>query len=114
MFEKHTDQPISRPAFLRRMAAHVLAAAAILALSVLAGMAGFVWMEKHDLPTAFLHAASVMAGMGAPETPATHAGKVFLGCYMLYSGLVFVSVTGIILAPVAHRLLHRFHGKKSE
>ena len=29
--------------------------------------------------------------------------------YALFSGLVFVGVMGIVLAPVVHRFLHKFH-----
>ena len=36
-------------------------------------------------------------------------GKLFAGLYALYSGLVFLVLTGIVLAPVLHRVLHRFH-----
>lgn len=30
-------------------------------------------------------------------------------CMFIFSGLVFISLMGIILAPVAHRMLHKFH-----
>jgi hypothetical protein len=47
--------------------------------------------------------------MGPVGTLQTDAGKIFAGCYALFSGLVFITVTGIVLAPVAHRALHKFH-----
>ena len=38
-----------------------------------------------------------------------YAGKLFAGCYALYAGLVFIVTAAIMLTPVLHRLLHRFH-----
>jgi uncharacterized membrane protein YeaQ/YmgE (transglycosylase-associated protein family) len=35
-------------------------------------------------------------------------GQAIAG-YALFSGLVFIAVMGITLAPVAHRTLHKFH-----
>jgi hypothetical protein len=37
------------------------------------------------------------------------AGKLFAGCYAIYSGLVLVTTSAILLAPFVHRFLHRFH-----
>ena len=52
----------------------------------------------------------ILGGMGPVKTEGlSDAGKLFAGSYALYSGLVFVAVMGIMLAPVVHRLLHRFH-----
>ncbi|MNN69337.1 hypothetical protein D3C81_1851210 [compost metagenome] len=39
----------------------------------------------------------------------SQAGKIFAGIYALYAGLVFIAVMSIMLAPVVHRVLHRFH-----
>jgi hypothetical protein len=47
--------------------------------------------------------------MGPVNPPITNAGKLFAGLYSLYCGLVVILVAGIILSPVAHRFLHKFH-----
>jgi len=39
----------------------------------------------------------------------TTAGKIFAGSYAIFSGLVIVISTGVVLAPIFHRVLHRFH-----
>jgi hypothetical protein len=39
----------------------------------------------------------------------TTAGKIFAGSYAIFSGLLIVIATGFVLAPVFHRVLHRFH-----
>jgi hypothetical protein len=51
----------------------------------------------------------LLGGMGPVESPQTPGGKVFGGLYALYAGMVFLVVAGIILAPVVHRVLHKFH-----
>lgn len=59
---------------------------------------------------AFLNASMILGGMGPVKTQGlSEAGKVFAGLYALYSGLVFIAVMGLMLAPVIHRVLHRFH-----
>lgn len=47
--------------------------------------------------------------MGPVKTDLSEPGKFFAGAYALYAGLVFIAVMSIILAPVVHRVLHRFH-----
>lgn len=51
----------------------------------------------------------ILGGMGPVDPVRTSAGKLFAGCYALYSGLVVLVTAGLILAPIAHRILHRFH-----
>jgi uncharacterized membrane protein YhiD involved in acid resistance len=53
--------------------------------------------------------------MGPVNQLTTTAAKIFASAYALFSGLIFIGVMGIVLMPVAHRLLHKFHfdeGKK--
>jgi hypothetical protein len=58
---------------------------------------------------AYVNAAMILSGMGPVGQLNTTAGKIFAGSYALYSGLVIIVATGIILAPVVHRVLHQFH-----
>lgn len=61
---------------------------------------------------AFLNAAMLLGGMGPIDAPRTDGGKLFLGCYALYAGLVVSIAAGLILTPVLHRVLHRFHWER--
>lgn len=65
-------------------------------------------LEGLTFDKAFLHAATLLGGAGLTEMPAKSGAKLFAGVYALYSGLVFLATFGIIFAPVAHRLLHKF------
>jgi hypothetical protein len=46
--------------------------------------------------------------MGPLAELKTGAGKIFAGCYALFSGLAFITVAGFVLSPFVHRLFHRF------
>ena len=88
---------------------NVLSAAALALLSLGAGMAGYAAFEGMGWVDAFLNAAMILGGMGPVATVVTTGGKIFAGLYALYSGLVVIVTAGLILAPVLHNVMHRFH-----
>jgi len=88
---------------------HFAVATALVLGSLLIGMAGYAHYEGLAWRDAFLNAAMLLGGMGPVEAPRTEGGKLFAGLYALYAGLVFLVAVGIVLAPVVHRLLHKFH-----
>jgi hypothetical protein len=108
-YERRNQRVLARRHFFRRMAAHFAVASALVALSLLAGMAGYVYFERLSWTDAFLNAAMLLGGMGPVNDPMTEAGKLFAGTYALFAGLAFLVVAGLMLGPVVHRLLHRFH-----
>jgi hypothetical protein len=91
------------------MARHFGIAAILVALSLLVGMWGYEHYERLQWRDAFLNAAMLLGGMGPVDDPKTDDGKLFAGFYALYAGLVFLVIAGLLLAPVVHRVLHRFH-----
>ena len=109
MYERRGDPIASRARFTARMARHVAAALAFAGVSLFIGMAGYVYFERLSWLDAFVDASMLLGGMGPVAMPATESGKLFAGLYALYCGLVVIAVAGIVLAPVAHRILHRFH-----
>jgi hypothetical protein len=107
---EHRSQPVIAPhQFLMRLARSGAIAAVLIAVSLLVGMLGYHHFEGLDWIDAFLNAAMLLGGMGPVDRPLTFGGKLFSGLYALYCGLAVILVAGVILAPVAHRLLHRFH-----
>lgn len=107
--EHRGQRPVPTSVFLLRLAGYV-AGAGLLVLSALAiGMLGYHVLENFSWLDAFLNAAMILGGMGPVTELHTAAGKLFAGMYALFSGLVFLSGTGLIFAPLLHRLLHRFH-----
>jgi hypothetical protein len=94
---------------MRRLLLHFAAATGLVLVSLMIGMAGYVRFEHLTWLDAFLNAAMLLGGMGPVETPQTSGGKLFAGVYALYAGLLFLVVAGLVLAPVVHRILHKFH-----
>lgn len=109
MYERRRERLLPVGGFLRRLAAHAGVSLAVVIVSLLAGMMGYVHFERLSWLDAFLNAAMLLGGMGPVETPRTTGGKLFAGFYALYSGMVFLVVVGIALSPVVHRVLHTFH-----
>jgi hypothetical protein len=103
-------QPLlSLEAFVWRFAKSTVVGLATIGLSLIVGMLGYHMFEGMCWIDAFANAAMILGGMG-PLTPlTTDAGKLFAGVYALWCGLALIVAVGIILAPVVHRVLHRFH-----
>jgi hypothetical protein len=109
MYEHRRQPLLCRKAFLLRVGKHLAIALVIIVGSLISGMAGYVYFEGLSWLDAFLNASMLLGGMGPIWSPATPGGKAFAGLYALYAGMVFLVVASIILAPVVHRTLHRFH-----
>lgn len=92
-----------------RMLHHVAAAVSLLLVSIMIGMVGYEYFEQLTWRSAFLNSAMLLGGMGPVDAPHTDGGKLFAGIYALYAGLVFIVVAGLILAPLVHRIMHKFH-----
>ena len=113
MFSNHRVPLASRAVFLGRLFRSLAMSIALIAMSLTVGVAGYYWISKLSLVDAFLNASMILGGMG-PVAPmdgdkATAASKIFAACYALFSGLVLVGATGLVLGPVLHRIMHRLH-----
>jgi hypothetical protein len=108
---EHRDDPLLpwRTFLFHRVGRTAAAAAAVIVVSLILGMLGYRLTESMGWLDAFLNASMILGGMGPVTTLHTSTGKLFAGVYALYSGLVLVGTTGLLLAPFVHRLMHRFH-----
>jgi hypothetical protein len=88
---------------------HLAVASGLLAVSLAAGMAGYMVFEHLAWVDAFLNSAMLLGGMGPVDDPRSTAGKLFAGAYALYAGLVFIVSAALIFTPVVHRVIHHFH-----
>ncbi len=73
------------------------------------GMAIYHWIEGLPWSDSFLNASMLLGGMGPVDRLQTEMGKWCAGAYALFAGLVFLVVAGVMLGPVIHAVLHRFH-----
>jgi hypothetical protein len=113
-FEKRRHKVVSRPVFMWRMARAVGLWLAITIVGLAIGIAGYAYFEGMSLTDAFLNAAMILSGMGPATELKTEPGKVFAGFYAIFSGLIIVIATGFVLAPIFHRVLHKFHVETRE
>ncbi|MCX5672815.1 MAG: hypothetical protein NTU94_15975 [Planctomycetota bacterium] len=109
MFE-HRRAPLApRGVFVRRLVRHGFIASGVIAMSLAIGALGYHAFEGLSWLEATLNAAMILGGMGPVDQLQTTGGKVFAICYALYSGVAFLTIVAVLMAPVAHRFLHRFH-----
>ena|ERR1043166_5328931 len=108
-FEGRRQKLASRYRFAERLAIASGLWLVIASAGLAIGMAGYAWFEGMSVADAYVNAAMILSGMGPVTELKTTAGKVFAGSYAIFSGLVIVIATGFVLAPIFHRVLHRFH-----
>ena len=109
MYESRLQPLLPRAQFLRRVFGHIAVAVGTAALALFVGMAGYHWLARLNWVDSLLNASMILGGMGPVDTLKTDAAKIFASFYALFSGLVFISLLGLLLAPFVHRLMHRFH-----
>jgi len=117
MFEfEHRGEPLAPiPVFRRRLLQSGLVAASAILVSLVLGVAGYHWIG--GIPgwvDCLYNASMILGGMGPVDTLKGDAGKLFASFYALYSGVVLIASVGVMLSPVLHRLLHRFHVETDE
>ena len=91
------------------MLGHSLVALGLILASLGIGVVGYHVTEGLSWLDALLNASMLLGGMGPVSPLQTVAGKWFASAYALFSGMAFVATAGILVAPVAHRLLHHLH-----
>jgi len=108
-FERRGEPVVSRRKFLARMLIAIGLWVILTVAGLAIGIAGYAAFEGMSFVDAYVNAAMILSGMGPLGELKTTAGKVFAGSYAILSGLIIVIATGFVLAPIFHRILHRFH-----
>lgn len=109
MYEHRSRPLLSRIEFFFRVLRHGFLAIGIMFMALGIGILGYHLFEDMPWIDAILNASMILGGMGPVNDLHTVGGKLFASAYALFSGVVFIGVMGVVLAPFAHRLLHRFH-----
>ena len=97
------------PIFLQRVAGAVVVACCVVAIVLFIGVAGYHWLAGLEWIDSLLEASMILGGMGPVNPIKTNSAKPFASGYALFSGLVFIGIMGIVLTPIVHRILHKFH-----
>ena len=86
----------------------------MLSLALIVGIAGYHFLAGLNWVDSILEASMILTGMGPVAALTSTGAKMFASVYALFSGTVFLITTGIIVSPVIHRVLHRFHVEQRE
>jgi hypothetical protein len=112
MYEHRTHRLLNRKQFIRRVTTHLSLAFLILALGLGIGILGYHFLAGLGWIDSIHNASMILGGMGPVDHPQTSVGKLFAAFYALFSGLIFIGVASLLVAPFAHRLLHSLHLKE--
>ncbi len=113
MYE-HKKQPLApKSVYYRRLWKNFFVATFVLLLCLLIGVLGYkVTVPEFDWYDSLLNASMILSGMGPMidnDICLTNTAKVFASCYALFSGVMFISTIGILIAPIAHRFFHKLN-----
>ncbi|MCX6055468.1 MAG: hypothetical protein NTZ74_11260 [Chloroflexi bacterium] len=114
MYERHSDPLLPRKRFVLRVFKHALVGMGILIVSLGVGVLGYHAFENLSWVDAILNASMILGGMGPVAPIVSEGGKLFASAYALFSGMIFLVVAGMMIAPVAHRILHSMHLDEGE
>jgi hypothetical protein len=109
MFEHHKQPLASHSEFAQRILRFSLFAAGMILFSLGIGILGYHTLESLSWIDSLLNASMILGGMGPVNPLQTNSGKIFASFYALYSGIVLLASVGILITPIFHRFLHRFH-----
>jgi hypothetical protein len=93
----------------RAMTQSLIAIAILTAIALFIGVSGYHWLGGLSWVDSLLNASMILGGMGPVDPLRNDAAKVFASFYALFSGLFFIAVMGLMLAPITHMVLQKFH-----
>lgn len=108
-YEHRSEPLLPRNRFALRLLRNAAAAGGLIAASLAIGVLGFHWTDRLAWLDSLVAASMLLSGMGPISAPQTDAAKWFVSAYALFSGIVFLTVAAVLIAPVLHRTIHQFH-----
>ena len=109
MFEHKQSSLLPFSLYLRRVVKHFLYTLLLIGIAVLIGMVGYHYSAELEWIDAFYNASMILTGMGPVTELTSVSAKLFSSFYALFSGIVFLTTVAVFFAPIAHRILHKFH-----
>ena len=109
MYEHKRQMLAPMSIFYQRVLKNIMLAIFILNICLLIGIAGYHYTSEAGWLDSLHNASMILSGMGPVIEINTVSGKIFSSFYALFSGIVFITNIGIILAPALHRLYHSLH-----
>ncbi|MEJ6655884.1 MAG: hypothetical protein QNL70_07745 [Pseudomonas sp.] len=109
MYESKTQPLTTSKAFRMRMYLHVLLALLLILVMLLAGTVGHVYFDDMEPSRALVASLTLSSGLGLSILPSSLSGQLFASIYGVFSNYVFIATCTIVLAPLVHRVFHKFH-----
>ena len=100
---------LTRVEFAKRVGRRFILALLVLGVALGIGVFGYHYLAGLNWIDSLLNASMILGGMGPVDPLHSDAAKIFASCYALFSGLAFIGIASLLVAPFAHRFLHRFH-----
>ncbi len=112
MYEHRREPLAPKATFYQRILKNILIALSVMMICLVIGIVGYHYTANIPWIDAFHNASMILSGMGPVVEITTTGGKIFSSFYALFSGVIFLSIVGFILAPAIHRIFHRLNQEK--
>ncbi len=109
VYERRTDAVAPRSVFIKRILGATGLALAVILVTLSLGIVGYHFIAGFNWIDSLLEASMILGGMGPVNELHGDGSKIFASIYALFSGLVILALMGIMLSPVVHRVMHKFH-----
>lgn len=114
VFERKNDRLLGLGHFYLRLLKHFAIAFGLVIISIWFGAVFYHHLEAMSWVDAVYNASMILTGMGPVSHLENDSTKIFASFYAVYGGVVILAITGILLSPIAHRILHVFHLKEND
>lgn len=109
MFESGNEKLLSKALFYKRIILCLFSALIILFTALGIGVLGYHFFADLGWIDSLLNASMILTGMGPVDILKSDGAKVFASCYAIFSGVIFISIIGVVLSPIFHRMMHKIH-----
>jgi len=108
-YERRGDDLAPRSIFITRMLGSIGMGLVLILFSLSVGVACYHSLAGLNFIDSLLEASMILGGMGPVNELHSDGAKIFASIYALYSGLLVLALMGLVLGPVVHRIMHKFH-----
>ena len=105
-FEHKKTPVISNADYIKRQLRYAGYTLVFVTFSLALGTLGYHWTEGLGWLDSLYNSSMILTGMGPVNVLKHDSSKWFASLYALYSGVAFLTMAGILFAPMVHRILH--------
>jgi hypothetical protein len=95
--------------FTLKLLKYIFLLSLMIIFSLIIGVIGYKYFAHLSWIDSFYNASMILTGMGPVDEMKNTNAKLFSSIYAIYSGVVFLSSLAIVVTPIVHRLMLRFH-----